>query len=297
MQNWYVAIFISAAFIILSLLNITSNSLLIYGLHKSNQLKNVSNKLIMSMSISDLCIGVFVLPVQALRAMPEITLDAWILKAIYILAHFATLNSGLLLICIAVDRYIHIIKPRLYQSDLNGRRLVVLVMGCFVISSVITITHILLESFWQYVAIAILNISLMSGLTILYTKMYRKIQQHQINAQTRLQKINNGLSNNNRRVVNGDSQTGQLSAVRTIRLVLVVIFICYLPFTVIATVGKLYEFELKAQQGEIFRILYATGTLLIEGSTVINSVIIIYGNTRCKQAILSLFRSTVVPRV
>eukprot|EP00795_Rhopilema_esculentum_P009463 gene9463-17194_t len=250
----------------------------------------------MSMSISDLCIGVLVLPVQALHALKEITLDAWIMKAIYILAHFVTLNSGLLLMCIAVDRYIHITKPRLYQSDLNGRRLVVLVMGCFVISSVFTITHILLDSFWQYVAIAFLNISLMSGLTILYTKMYRKLQQHQINAQTRLQQIkHNGLNNNNRREVNGDSQTGQLSAVRTIRLVLVAIFICYLPFTAIGLVDKLYEFELRAKPGETFRTLYATCTFLIEGSTVVNSVIIIYGNTRCKQAILSLFRSTVVP--
>eukprot|EP00795_Rhopilema_esculentum_P009462 gene9462-17190_t len=252
----------------------------------------------MSMSISDLCIGVLVLPVQALRVLPEITLDSWIMKAIYLLAHCVTLNSGLLLVCIAVDRYVHVTKPRLYQSGLDGRRLAVLVMGCFVTSSAFTITHILLESFWQYVVIAILNISLMSGLTILYTKMYRKLQQHQINSQTRLQQIkHNGLNNNNRRVVNGDSQTWQLSAVRTIRLVLVAIFICYLPYTVIATIGKFYTFELKSQPGEIFRILYATCTLLIEGSTVINSVIIIYGNTRCKRAISLLFRCTAVPRV
>ena len=288
-------VFLFCAFALISFLNIISNSLLIYGLFKSKQLKNVSNRLIFAMSVSDLCLGVFALPIYAVDSIQNLESQAWILTAAGFMSNVFVYTSFQILFCVAVDRYIHITKRRLYRSDLNRSRLAILIMCCILIATGITTSYVFMASFWQHLAIIICNTIVISGLTVLYTVMFKHLQKHQLVAKTRIQQANS-ISNNNSSNIearDGDSRIKQLSAVRTIRLVFMAIFICYLPYCIISTVTTFCYFQSHSQPGEVLQVLSNLSTLLVFCSSFINSVMIIFGNLRCRRVISSLFRKQV----
>ena len=294
MGNMYVIVLRTAAYVLISLFNIISNSLLIYGLHRSKQLKNFSNKLILALSCSDLCLGVIVFPFFAVNSIQRIENQA--LKAVLFMATVFTYTSGALLICIAADRYMHITKPRLYRSDVSGSRLALLVVCCVLFAAAIAASYMLLASFWQHLAVAICNTIAICGSTILYFVIFKNLKKHQLNVGMRQQQPNNNSNNNsnNNGIRDGDSPAGQLSAVRTIRLVLVAIFLCYVPQNIILTVLLFYQLQLKVQPGEILQVLVTLSTFLAFSASAINSVIIIFGNLRCRRVITSLCRKMVV---
>ena len=295
MDQMYSKTIFSVAFALISLFIIASNSLLIYSLHRSKQLNNVSNRLILAMSVSDLCLGVFVLPVFAFNSVQRLESQAWMLTAAIFMSNVFVYTSFQIMICIAIDRYVHITKPSLYQSCMNESRLVVLIMCCVAIASGLATANMLIVSFWLFLAIAICNTFAVSGSIVLYTIIYKMLRIHQINKTVRLQQTNNNHNNsNNGGVHDGDSPTGQLSAIRTIRWVLVAFFLCYEPNIIISTVWSFDEFQLQLQQRGILQMLFASTTLLVFSTSGMNSVIIIFGNSRCRRAITSMFRKMVV---
>ena len=108
--------------ILFVLLNVMSNVLLIFALHKSKQLRTFSNKIILVMSVSDLSFGIFVLPVLAMFWITGKQRNCLQLKAIEILTVLFGYVTVFTIICISVDRYLHVTKPARYQLIMNFRR-------------------------------------------------------------------------------------------------------------------------------------------------------------------------------
>ena len=66
-SQWFFIIFITIFNIILSFFCISNNSLILWIVHKSQRLRNITNYFICNLACADILIGIFVAPFQVLK--------------------------------------------------------------------------------------------------------------------------------------------------------------------------------------------------------------------------------------
>ncbi|XP_065066127.1 uncharacterized protein LOC135692038 [Rhopilema esculentum] len=121
-----------AIMIIFAFYNILSNSLLIFALYKSKQLRTFSNKFILIMTVSDLCLGIFAQPVLGAFWISSRQRNCLELKSVEFTVTFLGYISFFMIITISIDRYLHVAKPIQYQTMMNNNRMTLLVVSCFI---------------------------------------------------------------------------------------------------------------------------------------------------------------------
>ena len=105
-------------------ITILANSVLIYGLYKTQQLNTIANKFILIMSVSDLCIGVFVLPLIVVMVCLQDALQSCNFELfVQCIALLSARFSFFMLMCISTDRYMHVTKLNKYNQFMNARRM------------------------------------------------------------------------------------------------------------------------------------------------------------------------------
>ena len=108
-------IFIQIYNTVISILNISGNSILIWGLHRTRQTKTISFQFIVIMSASDLTTGVVGLISMVLVLFEQY--QKYCLLRIGVLAVFTVLNvfSSLMVCLVAFDRFLHMRYLETYQ--------------------------------------------------------------------------------------------------------------------------------------------------------------------------------------
>ncbi len=167
--------------IAVALVNIILNCFLIHALRKLKKLQNISHKLFVSLSISDICIGLSLLitepaywfvgenHVRILRVCSGILL--------FTFCQFSALS----ILLVAIDRYIHMRYLNKYHSIMNNRRAVMLVITNIILTMASTVTTVT-GSVYGFGLIGSLVPSLgllgvLTFITIVYMKAYRSLRR------------------------------------------------------------------------------------------------------------------------
>ena len=116
---------------ILTLLTIAGNLLVIIAFKINKRLQNLSNYCLVSLAVSDLAVGVFLMPVYTLYILlghwplGHILCDIW-LSLDYALTTASVAN----VLVIALDRYMSVTRPLAYRAKRTSRK-----MGCMIASA------------------------------------------------------------------------------------------------------------------------------------------------------------------
>ena len=210
---------------IASLSNICVNSTLIYIICKLRLLKKISYRLILSLSVSDLCVGIIVQPMLSARFLIS---DPRILLLLRLVLQFFGImfvqTSAIMTAVISLDRYLHMKHLMYYNSHMTKKRanslIVFTVLVSFLISVAITVgtiyeLTIYFNTFWLS-----LNVVIMFFIVVFYSRAYLSIKSRV--GDTTFQ------SANSRRI-----QRPDLEFIKGMVFILVALFVFYVPYEII----------------------------------------------------------------
>ncbi|XP_078725557.1 trace amine-associated receptor 365-like [Lampetra fluviatilis] len=137
-----VAVFTISLFIVITIL---SNLLIVSAVALFRQLQTQANALALSLAVSDLLVGVVIMPLSLNKSVYKCWFYAPLLCHVHFFCdYWFTTASVLHLSCIAYDRYVAICDPLRYQQRMNRRALVVMLLFCWLCSALLS-TPILLS--------------------------------------------------------------------------------------------------------------------------------------------------------
>ncbi|KAK7893297.1 hypothetical protein WMY93_022449 [Mugilogobius chulae] len=111
-----------------SVLTVTLNLLVIISISHFRQLHTPTNALLQSLAVSDLVVGLLVMPVEGVRHMEMCWLLGRLLCALTPYVSYCLLSASLgNMVLISIDRYLAICDPLLYSSKVNLSRVRVLI--------------------------------------------------------------------------------------------------------------------------------------------------------------------------
>ena len=278
------------AVVIFSVLTIASNIILVYTLYKTKQLNTISNKLILVMNISDLCLGLITFPVLVIINLKRYTFNVCNLEkgSSFVSLFFGTFSFAIIY-CISIDRYFRVMRLNRYNLYMNTFRMKMMVIASFSFACGVALVMNLHPSFLQQVFVSIGNMFAIIFLIIIYRPVLRRLQDHV--SMLNSQRINSNVpSGNNETSINFQKRRNQLLATRTVKFLLITIVVLYAPFHVMLTWWTYYKFEKKTAPDHRLSVMYSWSCLLAMSNAYINSWIIIYGNTRSRRFVSTLLQ-------
>ncbi|XP_029932014.1 trace amine-associated receptor 13c-like [Myripristis murdjan] len=119
----------------IALLTVALNLLVIISISHFRQLHTPTNLLLLSLAVSDLLVGILVMPIEAIRFIETCWVLGQLMCALsYIVGFILTSASVGNMVLISVDRYIAICYPLLYPSKITQSRVKVSVCLCWACS-------------------------------------------------------------------------------------------------------------------------------------------------------------------
>ncbi|XP_071320378.1 trace amine-associated receptor 13c-like [Trachinotus anak] len=118
-----------------SLLTVTLNLLVIISISHFRQLHTPTNTLLLSLAVSDLVVGLLVMPIEGLRYMETCWLLGRLMCALTPYVSYCLLSASLgNMVLISIDRYLAICDPLLYSSKITLNRVKILICLCWACS-------------------------------------------------------------------------------------------------------------------------------------------------------------------
>ncbi|XP_065066120.1 uncharacterized protein LOC135692033 [Rhopilema esculentum] len=274
---------------LLSPITIVSNAALIYGLYKMEQLNTITNKFILVMNISDLGTGIFVLPsIAVMAALKEkyrnCAFELVLHYGAFLLAYF----SFFMLMCVSMDRYLHVTKLKKYNKFMNEFRMKVIVVFSFVTSAIIAYISIAFPSFPLQVALNLSDLFGVLFMFILYSMVFRRIATH-------AEKIKRMLSDAGEDSGNRETRR-EISATKTIRFVLGALLVLYLPYNICSAIWAYYKYQEKRNPPLIMNVLEYWAYVIVFSNAAINAILFGYGNSVVRRFLIGrISRSQVAP--
>ncbi|XP_042369385.1 trace amine-associated receptor 13c-like [Plectropomus leopardus] len=115
-----------------SLLTVTLNLLVFVSISHFRQLRTPTNTLLQSLAVSDLVVGLLVMPVEGLRYMETCWLLGRLMCALTPYVSYTLLSASIgNMVLISIDRYLAICDPLLYSSKITLHRAKVSVCLCW----------------------------------------------------------------------------------------------------------------------------------------------------------------------
>ena len=256
----------AGSLVFISVLVFLSNTALIYLLHKTKQMASMTSKLVILLTISDLGAGFISYPcIIAVYMSPG---DSRICN-FELVAQFIALFFGYLSFCIlmgiAIDRYIHVTKLQRYNVYMNGFTLKVMFLFSVVCSAAVScISTLYSTSFSVRVAISSVNAISLSSVCIFYLLVERRIRIHVENAGQDQRAKNRQL----------------MASIKTVRILLWILLIIYLPYTIMSCVWAYYKTYLNKHPGFLLDMLKTVSYLITFSNAWINAIVYCYGNKK-----------------
>ena len=297
---------LAAAYLVLAIVTILSNAVLMYTLYKTKQLNTISSKLIMIMSISDLCLGAIAFPIVGFRHMKRNVVKSCALdKAASFITLFLAFFSFLMLYCVSVDRYFKVTKMNKYTSYMNDNRMNVMVVTSILVATIISFVSLMYPSFAQQVVCASAGSFFVAFAIVVHVLLLRRLQNH-VTQFNRLRRIRSnkdaGLGNTgtdtlgstmevtNATALNRPTEnwSNQLSATKKIKFLLTFLAISYAPYHFISCWWTYYKFLKKTDPEFHLTLIYAWAIFVALFNASGNSWIIIFGNKQSRRFVSSL---------
>lgn len=118
-----------------SLLTVTLNLLVIISISHFRQLHTPTNTLLLSLAVSDLVVGLLVMPIEGLRYMEMCWWLGSLMCALTPYVSYCVLSASVgNMVLISIDRYLAICDPLLYASKVTLRRAKIAICLCWACS-------------------------------------------------------------------------------------------------------------------------------------------------------------------
>ena len=263
---------------------IAANALLIYGLYKAKQLTTITNKFLLLMIISDLCSGIVVFPmVVALVATSQSFRSCAFELVTQYIAFFFAYFSFFMLMCVSMDRYIHVTKLNQYNKYMNEFRMKVIMLLSFVMSATISYIAFAFPSFPLQILLSSSDLFGVLLMCFLYAKVFKRISLHAENFKKMLGDV--GTTKANREVKR------ELSATKTIRVLLLTLLVLYFPYNIVSGLWTYYKYQKGTNPPLQLDVLEYLAYVIVFSNAAINAIIFIMGNTAVKRLLLNKFRA------
>lgn len=120
---------------LVSLLTVTLNLLVIVSIAHFRQLHSPTNALLLSLAVSDLVVGLLVMPVEGLRYLETCWLLGRLMCALTPYVSYCLLSASVgNMVLISIDRYLAICDPLLYASKITLNRVKISICLCWACS-------------------------------------------------------------------------------------------------------------------------------------------------------------------
>ena len=270
-----------------------------YALYKTGQLQTISNQFILVLSISDMCMGLIGQPMIAIMvAIKEIfrncTLEKFVEYVVFLSANF----SWFMLLWISVDRYFQVTKLNRYSDYMNPLRMRAAIGLSILVANALAVVLLLYPSFILQVVLNIANLIMMTVVASLYVYMMRRLKKHDKNLKAGRMVGNrernlgsNESSNNNERekcyakrsYAEAKESRKQLSALKTIRMLIIAIFALYGPYNIASTYWTYYKFGKRTNPALGINIFVMWAYSIVLTNAALNACIIIHGNSKMRR--------------
>ena len=269
--------------IIVTITTVTGNSLLLAVFIKTRSLHTPANMLLIALCISDLLVGVIVLPLfTSVLPMRE-----WMVPytLYYVYRYAFLLCDGLSFLClifIALDRYLAVCFPFMYERNATCTRIICLVVITSVIwtiYSVVSFVHI--KAFLT--GCAMVEFLVFAVIVFCYLKVYRVVSyQRKI-----IFRMGNTVARDGRQ--DAMRRNHELNRTHTISVILVCFSICFLP-SYCFLIYYLVNLGSSCGNADQMHHISFWSTFLVLANSAINPVIYCLRRTDIRRAIKMMFR-------
>ncbi|KAM7375377.1 hypothetical protein PAMA_014465 [Pampus argenteus] len=226
----------------ISLLTLILNLLVIISISHFRQLHTPTNTLLMSLAVSDLVVGLLVMPIEGLRYMETCWLLGRLMCALTPYVSYCMVSASLgHMVLICIDRYLAICDPLLYSSKVtltNVKTCISVCWACSIIyNGLILMDHIRQpDRFSSCHGECVVVISHMSGtvdlfvtfigpctvMVVLYIRVFTVAisQLRVIQSQTAATKMKTAMT----------AKRSEWKAARTLGIVIAVFLMCFCPY-------------------------------------------------------------------
>ena len=267
--------FISIFFGVMSPIVVLTNMLLIILIIKARQTSLLTNYFIIALSIADTFIGLFLMPMQTiLHSKYKYTRSCILEGTIIFLIQALFSFSGTMICAITFDRYIHICHPTKYGRLMTQRKAKVGIAACVLLTIALACTGIpaISRKFTSAHFVTVTGAFLVVGFIFaLYIRSYMKLLK-MIRA-NQMWSIPIGIRRRSSR------QPQYLAYItKTVILILLSLFLCYVPYICITVVGYIQtEFLGKPHNPKLWFASYTFNSISYANSAI-NAVIILCRN-------------------
>ena len=273
-------------FFIVGISNIITNSLLIYIMQRIRKIGQATQLLVFHLCISDICVGLNQILCVALRVLMhniEKTATHWLALTSFFLSYLFEPLSAALLVCIAMDRYIHLRYLTTYGTIMTKRRAKILISICIAVNVCLTAAAVLSMVNGVYdilnLILAAVYISMLTAVATFYVRAYRSVSRRVRDSSVRSMRRNGRWSRNTNRFL-----------FRGIVLILLSLIACYSPY-VFLTIGRCaLHLAGKADNQITYILALAYGIKCL--SATINATMLIVFNKEYRRFLVTSFSSS-----
>nr|XP_055063166.1 trace amine-associated receptor 13c-like [Misgurnus anguillicaudatus] len=227
-------------FSLLSVWTVFMNLLVIISVSHFKKLHTPTNMLILSLAVTDLLVGLIIMPLEAIRLIET----CWyfgdtICRLFLIIMGLLLITSLSNLVLIAVDRYVAVCHPLLYPQKITMTRTIIVICISWFCSSVYNISAVTTSSKSKYTchgectfittfALTIMDVflSFLFPCTIIITLYLRifYVAHHQV-------KVINSLMRSGKHLTEGSvRRKSESKAALTLGIIMTVYLFCWIPY-------------------------------------------------------------------
>ena len=279
------AVLLTIAGAVILISNLIANGLLLYSMKKLRFLSPVSYKFILSLVICDICVALLSQPTTiAAMYMPhddEIKVTSSSCMTRLFSEFFAFLLcecSGVLVMNITLDRYLHMKYLQNYNTKMTPYRANVLIVSAWVFSAIVAVIFVLASLygfiFIYHTVILLVDLPIISANFFLYSRAFftlrKRVNEMNLNATSR------------------SSDRADLLFAKAVALILIVIIVCYSPYFAIQTAWLYISYMKNETPSPALSVASYWAILFIHSSSLCNPIILIFSNAESKTFIKDL---------
>lgn len=115
---------------LLGLIILAGNTPVIYVIVRCHRLQKAANWFILSLSLADLFVGIFLIPVSSACALWTKTCNFYVLRRSFDLLLFVSIGN---MCAMTADRYLFVVKPLTYQQNMTNSRVLLWILTAWII--------------------------------------------------------------------------------------------------------------------------------------------------------------------
>ncbi|XP_065113319.1 trace amine-associated receptor 13c-like [Paramisgurnus dabryanus] len=231
-------------FSLLSVWTVFMNLLVIISISHFKKLHTPTNMLILSLAVSDLLVGLIIMPLEAVRLIETCWYFGETICRLFSIIIGLLLSTSLSnLVLIAVDRYVAVCHPLLYPQKITMTRTIIIICVCWFCSSAYNISigiSVLHKNYTCYgeciamftfaLSIADLLLSFLLPCTVIITLYLRifYVAHHQV-------KVINSLLRSGKHLTEGSvRRKSESKAALTLGIIVTVYLFCWIPYFILS---------------------------------------------------------------